>query len=126
MITLDLGGVVQLFANSTLTHKRWPAETWIKGVGTYGATTDTTIAGLVQPIDGGRDGRILEQLSEGQRTAARYTLHTTDDVRTVDRSAGARADQLVYQGKTYQAIALANWEDQGKFRRLVLLEVAEG
>jgi len=126
MITLDLSGVVQLFANSTLTRRRWPAETWIKGVSTYSATIDTVITGLVQPIDGGRDGRILEQLAEGQRTSARFTLHTTSDVRTVDRSAGARADHLVYQGKTYQAASLANWEDQGKFRRLVMLEVAEG
>jgi len=125
MISLDLSGVVDTFAVDSLTRQRWPAATWAKGVATQPAATSSTITGMVEPLDGLKAGRVLEQLDEGQRRRARYTLHTTADVRTIDRAAAERADHLVYQGKTYQAIELSHWQGQGKYRRLVLLELGD-
>jgi hypothetical protein len=123
MITLDLSGIVDTFASDTLTRTRWPAATYLAGVATQPAATDTTITGMVEPITGLSPGRVLEQLDEGQRKRARYTLHTTADVRTVNRKTAERADHLVYLGITYEAIELSAWQGQGNFSRLVLLEL---
>jgi len=125
VISLDLSGVVDAFSADTLTRLRWPAATWSKGVASEPAAVSSTIAGMVEPLEGREFGRILEQLDEGQRRRARYTLHTTADVRTVNRAAAERADHLTYQGKTYEAIDLSHWQGQGKYRRLVLLELGD-
>jgi len=116
---IDLSHVVDGYAES-LTRYRYGAASWTNGVATYAAPVAAPIAGVLFPLD----GRVLEQVPAGLRARAKSGLITSADVRTVDRSADQRPDELAYGGRTYQAITLGAWAMHGGFLELVLLELA--
>lgn len=116
---VDLSDVVDAFADTAVTRRRYAAGTLAStGVYTPGASTDTTVyASLTVP-----DPRTLEMLSEGQRSRARWLMHTTYDVRTSSDASQVLADKVIFDGVTYEPVQVRAYTKQGNFRRLVLVE----
>ena len=115
---VDVSAVVDSFAEA-VTLRRYAASTWAKGKATAGAATDTTIRGVVQPIN----ARELDRLPEGERSRARLVLWTTTSVRTTTDVDGLPGDQVVYGGTVYDCGSLRDWSQHGQFDRVALLEI---
>lgn len=114
---LDLSDIVDAFAETAVTRRRFAAGTLATtGVYTAGASTDTTVyACLTAP-----DAKTMELLPEGLRSRARWLMHTTADVRTA--GSGVLPDKVILDGVTYEPVATRVYSQHGKFSRLVLVE----
>lgn len=76
-----------------------------KGRYVPGATTELEIVASVQPA-GGRD---LQRLPEGQRTRETIAVWSPNEIRTANDAAGAAADRIEWQGRTYEVQLVEPW-----------------
>jgi hypothetical protein len=99
--------VIPLGAESpqgVVTRRRYAAGSWVSGEYAPGASTDTTIAASVQPLDGDD----LQSLDEGDRARRSRKLYTTADLRTALQSGASGdaenlpADQVVIDTVVYE------------------------
>lgn len=114
---LDLSDIVAAMAETPVTRRRYAAGTLAAtGVYTAGASADTTVyACLAAP-----DAKTMELLPEGLRSRARWLMHTTADVRTA--GTGVLPDKVIFDGVTYEPVAIRAYSQHGGFSRLVLVE----
>lgn len=110
-------------ADQAVTRRRFAAgaystATGTKGTFVQGATTDTTIAAVIRPVS----DRTRQNLPEGIRLSARYTMHTLADVRGDEPGTTTQADRIVYNSRTYVVITDERNEGHGQYRRVFLAE----
>ncbi len=105
-----------------VTRRRYAAGSWVSGEYAPGASTDTTIAASVQPLDGDD----LQSLDEGDRARRSRKLYTNTAQLRVALQSGASgstenlpADQVVIDTVVYEVRkvmheggipALAHWK----------------
>lgn len=126
MPAINVSNVVQSLAASPVTRRRFAAGSYpqagaTRGQFVAGASADTTIRAVMQPID----DRTRQLLPEGIRLRARYLLHTTADVRGDAPATGAsitQADDVIYNGRTYTVWQDRDWATHGSYTRCVLLD----
>lgn len=114
---------VAALAAQQVTRLRYGAATFASGIYTSPTPTSTTIAAQVQPLD----DRTRAQLPEGIRLRARYVLHTLADVRGDQPTVSGnpvRGDQIVWSGRTYQIHQDRDWNGQGGYTRLIMLDAS--
>ena len=83
--------------------------------------TSTDISACVYPTT----GEETKMLPEARRTEQNLTFVSTSVISVANASAGTPADQLVYQGVTYEAHTLLNWNDDGSFCQVVAAKVGQ-
>jgi len=115
--------VVQSMAAQSVTRLRFAAATNTKGQWSVAAPSSTTIAAQMQPLD----DRTRSQLPEGVRLKAHYVMHTTADVRGDQPTVSGtpvKGDQIVWSGRTYQVYQDRDWNGQGGYTRMILLDAS--
>lgn len=114
---------VAALAAQSVTRLRFAAATISNGILSYAAPQSTTILAQMQPLD----DRTRSQLPEGIRLRARYVMHTLADVRgdqpTVTGNP-VRGDQIVWGTRTYQVHQDRDWDGQGGYTRMILLDAS--
>lgn len=121
-LPITVPNVVNAQAAQNVTRLRYGAATLaVTGVYTLPAPTSATIAAQMQPLD----ARTRSQLPEGIRLRARYVMHTTADVRGDQPTASGapiRGDVIQWQGRSYQVHQDRDWNGQGGYTRMILLD----
>lgn len=87
---------------------------------TAGSTTTSDIVASVQSPTAAQ----LMQLPEGQRVEDSITVYTSTLIQTAQTPAGAKADRLIYRGKTYEVQKLFDWSPNGNFFAAICTLVA--
>lgn len=126
LVTVD--DIVEGFAAQSATRRRAAVGSYAqtgasRGQYTPGATTDTTINAVMQPLD----HRTRQMLPEGIRLRGRYVMWTTADIIGDAPTTGSTVqvgDVIVFDSRTYQPYADQSWggTDHGQYRKFVLLE----
>lgn len=126
LVTVD--DVVTGFAAQSVTRRRAAAGTYsqtgsTRGQYVAGATTDTTISAVMEPLD----HRKRQMLPEGIRLTARFHMWTTADV-IGDQPATTNSEQvgdvIVFDSRTYQVYADQSWSGttHGQYKHFILVE----
>lgn len=113
---------VAALAAQQVTRLRYGAATLAAtGVYTLPTPSSATITAQMQPLD----DRTRAQLPEGIRLRARYVMHTTADVRGDQPTASGgpiRGDVIQWHGRSYQVHQDRDWNGQGGYTRMILLD----
>jgi hypothetical protein len=89
-----------------VTLRRYPASTRnASGLEVRGAPTESTIRAHVWPFAGDD-----EQLPEGFEAGDAVEGNTPDEVLVDDSEAGTPADEIVWQGSTYEITSVGPWQ----------------
>jgi hypothetical protein len=105
----NLAPVVDAFS-FPITRRRFAAPTTSSAAGSRGlkvrgAATETTIQAHVWDSP----GEIEDDAEDGQRPARRVTGCTTADLRAADDVAGLLADEVDYDGDTFEVKTVGRW-----------------
>lgn len=90
-----------------ITRRRYPTPATTNGEGlrVYPAPSATTIRAHVFPAGGG-----TERLPDGGESSDEVEFGTADDIRAADEQTGALADEIVWQGSTYEVDSIDEWQ----------------
>lgn len=92
-----------------LTVKRKNAATvYVKGKAQVGATSNVSITTSVQPLKADE----MELLPEGRRDSEAFRLYTSTELFPADETTGKNADVVVYNGKDYEVLSCARWQNR--------------
>lgn len=114
---------VAALAAQSVTRLRYGAATIANGILSYAAPSQAAILAQMQPLD----DRTRSQLPEGIRLRARYVMHTLADVRGDQPTVSGgpvRGDQIIWSGRTYQVHQDRDWNGQGGYTRMILLDAS--
>lgn len=110
----DIGTCIlqELGARDAIDVRRFPA-------GSYGATgrydapapTDTPTDAVVNPST----SKEIEKLPENERTKEAITVYTRNPLLTSDVSSQGKADQIVWNGRTYEVQVVGDWSVQAQY-----------
>ena len=113
-----LSGVPAEFAvTGGITIKRDPGGSWSNGRFTPGARSTT--AGVVASFQPLR-GREIELLPEGDRDKRSGKVYTATELKGADRTAGTMADQIVFDGDTWEVSSVEKHTFGGYWKAIVL------
>lgn len=100
---------------------------YVNGEYVRGETSEFTVEGSIQPAN----PREVEQLEEGARTRARWSLYCDEDQRilkTTDLDVGAGADRVMHKGQEYLLFAVDDFtghQDGLPYRGYLLIEIGK-
>ena len=127
-VVVQVDDVVIGFAAQSVIRRRAATGSYAqtgsaRGQYTPGATTDTTISAVMEPLD----HRKRQLLPEGIRLRGRYVMWTTADIIADAPTTGATVqvgDVIVYDSRTYQTFADQSWagNSHGQYRQFILVE----
>jgi hypothetical protein len=110
----------------SLTLRRHGASTWGSDGAPTSSTSDSTISGSWQPLN----GKEIALLPEGERASDRRKMYTQAEVRTVDQHGGAAADLVSPDGGTtwFKAMKVADYDSAAPIPhyRVELVRLREG
>lgn len=120
-MSIDVSTAVDALSFDDVVRRRGAAGTYVAGVWTPGAVTETTIRASVSPLL----AREVERLATGQRTRGGIRLITTADGGLVvaDREAGTPCDRVVWSDRIYDVAKVDNWATYGGWVDAQALEV---
>lgn len=98
------------FFNSVSMILRHKTEgTYVKGVWNECSSIDVNFTGTFQPAN----GKELELLPEGKRNHSIYKIfaNLTNDFTSFDDLKQLEADNIIYNGSTYQVIKVEKWDN---------------
>ncbi len=84
------------------------ATVFTKGKAQNGATSDVDITASVQPLRPDEMGL----LPEGRRDSEAFRLYTATELLPADEATGKNADMVVYNGKDYEVLSCARWQNR--------------
>ncbi len=98
------GSTIATFAVSGgITIRRGSAGSSVKGQYTPGATNDITgVVASVRALNGDE----LDELPEGMRSRRTVAVHTETEIRQNDVGAGTPADQILWDGETWEVVSV--------------------
>jgi hypothetical protein len=100
-----------------ITISRDPGGTWSNGRFTPGVRVNTaSVVASFQPLR----GREIELLSEGDRDKRSGKLYTATEVKSSDRAAGLMADQIVFDGDTWEVRSVEKHTFGGYWKAIVV------
>lgn len=90
-----------ILGSESLTRRRYAVGTWgVDGTFTAGATTDSTIRGSFQPLN----GQELATLPEGERHADQRKVYTRTELRVASQEEGIQADRVSQDGTIFYEV----------------------
>ncbi len=105
-----------------ITLRTFAAGSWdASGVFVPGASTDTTISGSVQPLE----GEDREILPEGERHRDGIKVYTKSAVRPVDQYTAESAQHFIVDGVVYEIWNAKRWRDVIVHTKALALRVQE-
>lgn len=121
MVVADLGAIVSLLAETTISVQRYAAGSYVDGAYVRGAA-EAPIEALasVQPAP----GRDVQRLPEGTRTGETVAIYTSGlALRAPDPEAGLEGDLVTIGGRVFRVQLVEDWTGAGNYgRALAVLE----
>lgn len=107
-----------IFPQEQITIRRYPAQI----IGSdfrplAGTPTETDAWARVQPPTDD-----MELVPEGYRTKERRRFNTLAEVRVADEASGVRADEIVWNGRTWRVFRVDGWRGLGYIARHYVCE----
>ena len=109
----DIGSVVvaELGGAAAVTLRRFAAPTYVNGMAVATAPTVSSLDAAVQPST----RREVMKLPEGERTKEAISIFTVEVLQESDVSTGAKSDQVVWKGRTYEVQIVEDWTIQAAY-----------
>lgn len=114
----DLGTCIlqELGANSAITVVRFGGGAW-DSTGRYTGQSSmaTPTAAVVQPST----PKEIEKLPENERTKEAITVFTRSPLQTSDVASQGKADQILWNGRTYEVFLVEDWSAQAQYAKAI-------
>lgn len=114
----DIGTCIlqELGASSAITVRRYGGGAWdTTGRFTGSVFADTPTAAVVQP-SGPKE---IEKLPENERTKEAITVFTRNVLFTSDVSTQGKADEILWNGRTYEVRITEDWSAQAQYAKSI-------
>ena len=100
-------------------HRKATGGTYVNGVFTAGAETNTSTDAVVQPSS----PREVEQLPEGERVRESITVYTGSALIASSVDNANRGDEVSWDGRRYQVRVVEDWTAQAQYSKSICVRV---
>lgn len=119
---MTIGRIIDRFKTPVTVERRGPKTLGSDGLFTGPvATTLTSLSVSLQPMNGDEQ----QLLPEGLRTTEVVKIYSRDELRVADAPNGVQSDRVVYKGETYEVFDIQDWNDHGKFFKVLAKKIAQ-